>query len=1067
MRSLFTNFCLIVLLVIVNSSCIRLKISQPSVDVPPDSAQLLSIQSAHFQLILDEEGDRTHFRVYVDLVLEAIQQSKGYLSLVLPKIVRQKNIRVQGPCKFRREQVTGRYNSDEMQDLLILNCPSSTSPYQVKLDYEGSWKDAPFYQVIEEGSRQYRLLALPAHELDQLFVAYEHKSNVSYRFSVQAQANQNMYLMATGHNEQGVLWNTNQKINHDSKSPHAHGKSDKSDKKSDQAKSKTSSTKQNTSKQTQSHNKKPYQWRPYPHIFINPHTSDTIEYRWENPSDKEALPLFLTIGDWDVLPPFKTHQKYTTLMLSGYGTSSYLMGGQSFHFIQKKIFEQTVNQLLKEFPRLFNPKQSFTIITYPTSYNFRVPHLERHGIFFVPEAWFYRQIKASKSQPILERILLSTQVLISSIQQFMPSMHELAHAIAEYISIQEFILKSPSGKKVSHTHQLETPLYTHDQMKRYLWLLPIGKEKMQIFQQTDEAGNSAPPSTQHVALQQQHGRLFIHKLRSIFDMLTVTLVDQRWDIKKVFERLFLDYSLVPATTTIDKFSTFLSRINQINPTLKASVESYMLQEDLPLINVEWTSRTLTNKSDISIQFTLSQKPVTFAYMKKKHLTKKIWTIPVCLKWGQKDADFVETCVVLEHERQNFSIQLPQKPMWVHPNVNQKGLYYWSLNQQDYRNLLKYAQLNHAEWSSLVDLTLALVLAEELSIELYLETLSEFSLKSFNPITLSLLFEHLNHAIQFFADDTSKDVVRQWASVILQAVMISEDYFNRPPLSHLTQLQLLQWDSDDSIVLNRVLSKKERKTLNKFLRDESSYDPLESDSFDMTTLQYPLLLKAYLGNQKLWKKIYDKFLASDTQVLMRIICLQALAQFNKPSILYQSLDLLKKSNLSLLSLKDDVSKKLKEEMEDQAEEDKVIEKDLSTPDQKSKNGDQSEETEMLAKSIALKPEDAKIMIQSIKSHTHRKKAWAWLQKLIQTQAGWQDQLIGFEQMEIRYALIEWAQALCDQQAVQSLPQQLATILGHNIEDDARAQHIIYKVQRCIFMRKYKQQVVPWFTSKLTL
>lgn len=1000
---------------------------------PSTSAKLMTIKSASFQLVLDEEDDDTHFRVNVNIKLSETDQNGGYIYLKLPTIVQKQNIIVQSQnlktkgsdCTSSREKLLIN-QQEQAQDQILLNCPAYTQNNKINISYEGAWSDVSFYQQIKENNRLYRLLHIPPQYLSSLFVAYEYPTKIPYDFTIQVSKDKPIYLIGTGHNKKGNI---------------------------------ISMTEESSKKDTHTHKDHRLFLNTRPKGEVIGSKKEQIAYRWKQQRTDTALPLFFTLGDWDVSSLFQVDNKYPMLVLSGYGSSSYSINGQNFHQVQRKLIRKQSQILLKKYPQFLPTQSPLIFITHPGDPNFNIPNLEQHGIIFMPEAWFYRQEKAALSQPILERTLLSANLLLTCIKQFIPKMHWLAYSIAEYLSVQA-MLDPELTKKSLHENNLESPLYAHNQIKRYIWILPTGKEYLDSFNFIKSSINENLDELYKQKKQVDETRLLSHKLRSVFDMLDVSLSNVSLSVKTSFERLFLNLSLNnPNLPKIQNFQAFLQRMNQINPTLKASIESYMLQTDLPLIKVKWQAQK--QKENIQINFTLSQKAMHFTHIPKKYLQKKLWTLPVCLKWGQKEADPIETCVLLEHEQQRFKIRLPQKPIWVHPNIHQKGLYYWSLDQQDYQKLFSQAQLNHAEWSSLVDLTLSLVLAQELEVETYLNTLEKFALRSFNPITLSLLFEHFNHVVHFFGSSKKGDLVSQWVSAILQGVMMSEETrFNRPPLSHLTQLQLLQWEHGDSIVLERgVLSKRESKNLKKFLRDESSYDPLESgkDDFDVSALQYPLLLKAHVGNKKLWQKIYDKFLSSSNQTLIRIVCLQALAQFHKASLLKNSLNLLKVSNTSLLSLESDALQKIKAEAEESAGDEPSKESSM-TPEM-------TQDSESLTNSIALKTEDARILIKSIKSATQRRTAWQWLKELMSKDQEWEQSLIGLDQLDIRYALIEWAQALCDPISIKSLAKDMQLILGHDITKDAQAQQVIYHVKRCIQMRSYRDKVSAWFKKRL--
>ena len=124
--------------------------------------------------------------------------------------------------------------------------------------------------------------------------------------------------------------------------------------------------------------------------------------------------------------------------------------------------------------------------------------------------------------------------------------------------------------------------------------------------------------------------------------------------------------------------------------------------------------------------------------------------------------------------------------------------------------------------------------------------------------------------------------------------MSKPHLTQAPLNHLTQLQLAQWDPTEVGVGLRSVTR-ERRQIKSFLRPTSNQEAIEDDvaKIKLHELQYPLLITALSGDQKLWDKLYRKLAESDDQPLSRLLIIQAMVQFMSPALFEQTLELLVK------------------------------------------------------------------------------------------------------------------------------------------------------------------------------
>ena len=141
----------------------------------------------------------------------------------------------------------------------------------------------------------------------------------------------------------------------------------------------------------------------------------------------------------------------------------------------------------------------------------------------------------------------------------------------------------------------------------------------------------------------------------------------------------------PAGDTKEQLALFGYQLNQIDSHLKQILESYLNHPGLPLVNDKRTQKRRGDRYDI--RFTLSQSAFS-PNTKAGGLNPSMWVVPVCLKLGIKDNPPRSHCVLLDQpERSDYELTLEAPLDWVHPNLEQSGLYLWSLDHQAFMALV--------------------------------------------------------------------------------------------------------------------------------------------------------------------------------------------------------------------------------------------------------------------------------------------------------------------------------------------------------------------------------------------
>jgi hypothetical protein len=251
-----------------------------------------------------------------------------------------------------------------------------------------------------------------------------------------------------------------------------------------------------------------------------------------------------------------------------------------------------------------------------------------------------------------------------------------------------------------------------------------------------------------------------------------------------------------------------------------------------------------------------------------------------------------------------------------------------------------------------------------------------------------------------------------------------------------------------------------------LESSSSADMIAGSSArsDVASLQYPLLLKARAGDEPLWAQVAQLFAVSDDEPVARLLSLQALSTF-PPPLLFKTLTLLLSSSQEqeheheheheherqeVTSDKDKTAEAQAQEA--QAQEDKGAAQEL-----------EAEEEEPLEPS--LKRDEVLTLVRAVRSLSGKRAAWAWLsEQLTKPNA---EPLLGFEQLNVQRALIQWGRASCDEAGVELMERAARAELGFSPELAPEAQLALKLMRRCLKLQAAHPRVTTWAKRALKM
>ena len=260
-----------------------------------------------------------------------------------------------------------------------------------------------------------------------------------------------------------------------------------------------------------------------------------------------------------------------------------------------------------------------------------------------------------------------------------------------------------------------------------------------------------------------------------------------------------------------------------------------------------------------------------------------WRIPVCLRYGIGDQIHRE-CFVLDATTKTVTLGHPGCPISFVGNDDQRGYYQWTTDQERVLALAGegYGTLTNAEQVSLPGMFGALLEADALSLDAYLDTLKRLAPRS-NRLVIRGVVDGLERLHRTAVDGANREafaaLVREYLSPHAERIgwhpAAEEPVDNkllRPqiisPLAYLGRHEGLMAEANE--ITERLL------------------DEPESVSGELATLF--LHMAAWDGDAALW----DRFriaVGRTSDPVTRVAIVKALGSFRDPTLLTKSLDLI--------------------------------------------------------------------------------------------------------------------------------------------------------------------------------
>jgi hypothetical protein len=727
-------------------------------------------------------------------------------------------------------------------------------------------------------------------------------------------------------------------------------------------------------------------------------------------------PLIITRGAWEGALETEVEGRRLSLLTPA---------GSAQHRVQGAPFaQQQLSLLTSELKRLHDlygasrkafkgrTQEHVWCLTLPLTPSSRRLQLAEWGVVTLPEAWFYRTLKSPQSQSPGERSLALKTLLRS----------DLLHVGARGVWSQGVALWLARRVSLSAAK------------------LPLERTQREALEHTLSLNPDLELSQANTP----------ERAAQLIEMLSHWLTLRQGGTEKKASKQLNAHQLLNAAFTGDKavVETLLSEA----PAFEATLTSLLERAEVPEVGVTWAWSKATQELSLSLS------------------TKGDLLPPLCMKLGVEGSAPYTLCIKpgrpVGGASSEHKISFPKKPLWLHPNHSQVGLYRWVISEEAFLKLLKASGLSPLEWGTLPEVASQLMSAGRISASAYLSSVDALTLQALTPSSLALLMSYLNRAVHEFASpqpSQEQDPVRQWASARLQGVMWSEERLQQPPLSHLIQLQLAEWEPVGPIYVKGALSAKERKAVRRALSETSSSDMIAgaSSRAQLIELQYPLLITTRAGDEKLWSEVGQLFAVSEDDPVARLLALQALATFPPPA-LYQTLEL-------LISSPKEIEEQEELEVEEQASGEGST-SSSNTSSNTSKTGEskseeheeheEHEEQEDERLEPSLKSEETLTLIQGVRSLSSRRAAWRWLgERLTQSTPP-----LDFQRPSVQRALLQWGAASCDQAGLTLAQHATRAERGFSPVVAREARVTERTIQRCLKGQKAREEVLRWLKKR---
>lgn len=990
----------------------------------------LTIKSARFEADLVDDGGQIDgesttggvISIHASYQLQSrgeswLKGSRRRLTMSFPKTILGK-LQIKGDCA-QEEGVIPQGESDpskggEEPASLTLSCVANSSRgAQVEVTYRLAWTAMRGYRQISEGERRYHLMYLPAALAGEVFAGFSSPTTLAREVKLRAPTRLNLF----GHRlRSSAVFEVSEELE--------------------------THTKESSSSTQTSGDEKSAQ-ATHTHLH------------WSSNDDEEPFPLFFAFGSWErpqtfrlTLPPVsgdRDEQIRAATLITPIGSQFHQVDGMSLRTLQmKEIREHAQKLVMNTLPyRQSDEEDELLFVTLTDHPNYLPPDLRRLGVVFMDEAWFYRIHQFKEALPTADQLKLyeelyvlitgsSTQSIDAQVLQALGSWSAMQHI---YASDQSSLLE-----RLSLAH------------------IDLTKRLVQI------AASEGRP------LKERSLFPFSDLMNSTLNMIMLWLVQTgQGEVRAVLERFqsLIREGLEEGKESAEEVLRSISRqMSRLDSRVKPILESYLSNKGLPLVQVKWNQRKAGDRYEV--RFTLSQRP--FIPNGSQRITPAMWVIPICLRLGLKDNPARNYCVLLDQpERSDFEVTLEAPLTWVHPNADQAGLYLWSLEDEAFSALLEAEDVSLSEMLSLTEMSASILETSRGNPTIYLRSVQQLALNPNHPLTLDQLFTHLNQIVLYFGStEEEAGVVKQWASSILQGVMMSHSRFREVPLNYLTQLQLAQWDIGEVGMGLSSITKTDKKTIERFLRPTSNQQVFEDDVAEvkLDQIQYPLLIQSLSGDEDLWKKLYDKLAESEDQPLIRLLVIQAMVQFIDKPLFKKTLELLTFVPTHQQEMKETASESKDGDLS--ASEDK--DPDLTDPSSDQAQDEHAHEEEEEAESpeasdsvsLSLYAEDALELIRGIRSSRARLLAWDWF---ISQEKPVTEALHHGNRSDIQEALLSWSSVVCEAERLKRLEEIYQGALGFSQSSLVRARQHLRAARRCVMIRQLKSSAEAWIKRSI--
>ncbi len=260
-----------------------------------------------------------------------------------------------------------------------------------------------------------------------------------------------------------------------------------------------------------------------------------------------------------------------------------------------------------------------------------------------------------------------------------------------------------------------------------------------------------------------------------------------------------------------------------------------------------------------------------------------WQIPVCLRYGLGEKTHRE-CFVLDAAQKTVTLGQPGCPEGLVGNDDQRGYYRWTTDRERVLALAgdDYDTLSTAEKVSLPGMFAALLEADALPVDGYLDSLSRLSSRS-NRLVLRGIVDGLAYLHRTAVDDAGREA---FAGLVRA--------FLGPHAERIGWQPTAEESVDNKLLRPQIISPLAYLGRHEGILGEATELTARflDDRMSVTAEQASLFLpmSAWDGDEELWAR-FRAAIVETTDPVMRVALIKALGSFRNPALLTKSLDLI--------------------------------------------------------------------------------------------------------------------------------------------------------------------------------